>query len=189
MPPRRRTTTKRHERRRKPSESPEHRSMTRAQINIAFLTARGFVAMLLDMAKDLHERIVEAESRAGMHLGNHNEEKARGALKAAETSLRKSQWWLDRANDLRGYGAEVQTALTSGQWAMLNAASRIQDGAVVRGSMKHRTARKLEALGFGKLETSGALVGARLISFGARFIINDQGRARLTLSRAGKNGR
>jgi hypothetical protein len=55
--------------------------------------------------KTLSDRNVHAETEAGRHLGNYNEEIERGALKAAERSLAKAQRWLDVANDLRGQGS------------------------------------------------------------------------------------
>jgi hypothetical protein len=54
--------------------------------------------------KSKADRIAHAEAEAARHLGNYNEEIARGAVKTAEKSLDKAQRWLDRANDLRGWG-------------------------------------------------------------------------------------
>ena len=50
------------------------------------------------------ERIVHAEMMAARYLGNYNESLEAGRAKAAEKWLAKSQYWLDIANDLRGWG-------------------------------------------------------------------------------------
>lgn len=50
------------------------------------------------------ERIVHAEAMAARYLGNYNEDLAAGRAKGAEKMLAKSQYWLDVANDLRGWG-------------------------------------------------------------------------------------
>jgi hypothetical protein len=55
--------------------------------------------------RSIEDRVAEAEANAGMHLGNYNEEIERGAVKTAEKSLRKAQFWLDRLNDLLGQGS------------------------------------------------------------------------------------
>lgn len=48
--------------------------------------------------------IVHAEAEAARHLGNYNEETTRGDTVKATRSLAASQRWLDKANDLRGWG-------------------------------------------------------------------------------------
>ena len=50
------------------------------------------------------ERIVHAEAMSARYLGNYNEELAAGRTKGAEKMLAKSQYWLDMANKLRGWG-------------------------------------------------------------------------------------
>lgn len=50
------------------------------------------------------ERIVHAEAMSARHLGNYNEALAAGRAKGAEKMLVKSQYWLDVANKLRGWG-------------------------------------------------------------------------------------
>ncbi|HEX3576544.1 MAG TPA: hypothetical protein VHU42_18250 [Rhodopila sp.] len=55
-------------------------------------------------------KIDDAEARSAGWLGDYNEAVARGAVKTAETCLRKSQFWLDRANDLRGWGGRTTEA-------------------------------------------------------------------------------
>lgn len=57
--------------------------------------------------KTLAEQIADAEAKAGTALGNYNEavETGRRVLGvSAEQWLERSQRWLDRANDLRGWG-------------------------------------------------------------------------------------
>jgi len=49
-------------------------------------------------------RIAHAEAMSARYLGNYNEELAAGRTKGAEKMLAKSQYWLDRANKLRGWG-------------------------------------------------------------------------------------
>ena len=49
-------------------------------------------------------RIVHAEAMSARYLGNYNEELAAGRAKGAEKMLAKSQYWLDMANKLRGWG-------------------------------------------------------------------------------------
>lgn len=53
--------------------------------------------------RPLQERITHAESLAARYLGNYNEELEAGRIKGAEKMLARSQYWLDRANDLRGW--------------------------------------------------------------------------------------
>lgn len=55
------------------------------------------------MAKPLNERIVEAEQAAAMWLADSNHAEENGQPKTAERCLAKSQFWLDRANKLRGW--------------------------------------------------------------------------------------
>lgn len=52
----------------------------------------------------VEERIVHAEALSARHLGNYNEALAAGRTKGAEKLLAKSQYWLDVANKLRGWG-------------------------------------------------------------------------------------
>lgn len=47
------------------------------------------------------EKIAHAEARAATWLAKANEQRERG--RSAEASDAKSQYWLDRANKLRGY--------------------------------------------------------------------------------------
>lgn len=54
--------------------------------------------------KTAAERIVHAEAMSSRYLGNYNEELAAGRTKGAEKMLTKSQYWLDMANKLRGWG-------------------------------------------------------------------------------------
>jgi hypothetical protein len=56
------------------------------------------------MARTLQEKIVHAEMMAARYLGNYNAAMEAGRAKSAEKLLAKSQHWLDRANDLRGWG-------------------------------------------------------------------------------------
>ena len=55
--------------------------------------------------RPLAEQIAHAEAMASRYLGNYNEELEAGRPKGAEKMLAKSQYWLDRANDLRGQGS------------------------------------------------------------------------------------
>ena len=55
--------------------------------------------------RPVHERIAHAEALSARHLGNYNEALESGRSKSAEKSLAKSQYWLDVANKLRGWGA------------------------------------------------------------------------------------
>lgn len=50
-----------------------------------------------------HEKIVEAEDRANKWLGNANEAQERGDKAKEEKYLKKCQYWLDRANKLKGW--------------------------------------------------------------------------------------
>ncbi len=52
------------------------------------------------------EQVADAEARSAGWLGIYNEYNERGLGKtaAAQAALRKSQFWLDRANKLRGWG-------------------------------------------------------------------------------------
>jgi len=54
--------------------------------------------------RSIHERIVHAEAMSARYLGNYNEDLAAGRAKTAEKMLAKSQYWLDVANALRGWG-------------------------------------------------------------------------------------
>ena len=54
--------------------------------------------------RTVEERIVHAEMMSARYLGNYNESLEAGRVKAAEKWLAKSQYWLDVANDLRGWG-------------------------------------------------------------------------------------
>lgn len=50
------------------------------------------------------EKIIRAEELGNRHLGNANEAAERGNRAKAEKLYEKSQYWLDRANELRGWG-------------------------------------------------------------------------------------
>lgn len=54
------------------------------------------------MARPLSERIADAEARAGSALGNANEARERGQVRAAARYDAAAQRWLDEANRLRG---------------------------------------------------------------------------------------
>ena len=54
--------------------------------------------------KTADERFAHAEAMSSSYLGNYNEELAAGRTKGAEKMLAKSQYWLDMANKLRGWG-------------------------------------------------------------------------------------
>lgn len=54
--------------------------------------------------KTVDERIDHAEAMSSRYLGNYNEDLAAGRTKRAEQMLAKSQYWLDMANKLRGWG-------------------------------------------------------------------------------------
>lgn len=54
--------------------------------------------------KTVEERIAHAEAMSARYLGNYNEELEAGRVKGAEKMLAKSQYWLDMANKLRGWG-------------------------------------------------------------------------------------
>lgn len=53
--------------------------------------------------KPLSERIVDAEARSGTALADANEAAERGAKATAERLYQRSQYWLDKANTLRGW--------------------------------------------------------------------------------------
>ena len=57
-------------------------------------------------AKTADERINHAEAMSSRYLGNYNEDLAAGRTKGAEKMLAKSQYWLDMANKLRGWGED-----------------------------------------------------------------------------------
>lgn len=46
--------------------------------------------------KSLYERALDADIRAGMHLGNANEASEAGNQELADKLYAKSQFWLDR---------------------------------------------------------------------------------------------
>jgi hypothetical protein len=54
--------------------------------------------------RTVQERVVHAEMMAARYLGDYNEALEAGRPKAAEKLFAKSQYWLDVANDLRGWG-------------------------------------------------------------------------------------
>ncbi len=56
-------------------------------------------------AKSLSEKIADAEAHASRHLADFNEldEQGKGTSKKAQEHCRKGQYWLDRANELRGW--------------------------------------------------------------------------------------
>ena len=54
--------------------------------------------------RTVEDRITHAEAMSARHLGNYNEALEAGRVKGAETALAKSQYWLDVANKLRGWG-------------------------------------------------------------------------------------
>ncbi len=56
-------------------------------------------------ARPLADQIARAEAFAARHLGNYNEAMEAGRTKSAEAMLVKAQYWLDRANTLRGWGS------------------------------------------------------------------------------------
>ena len=49
-----------------------------------------------------HRAIVEAEAKAAQYLGNANEDREAG--RSDERNLERAQRWLDKANNLRGWG-------------------------------------------------------------------------------------
>jgi len=57
------------------------------------------------MAKTLNEKIADAEDNGSRHLAAFNEldEAGKGNSKKAQDHVRKGQYWLDRANKLRGW--------------------------------------------------------------------------------------
>ena len=55
--------------------------------------------------RPLPERIAHAEALSARYLGNYNEDLEAGRHARAEKMLAKSQYWLDRANVLRGDGS------------------------------------------------------------------------------------
>jgi hypothetical protein len=48
--------------------------------------------------------IADAEAKSAMYLGNANEHTEAGRPEAAQRDLDRSQRWLDKANELRGWG-------------------------------------------------------------------------------------
>lgn len=54
--------------------------------------------------RTVEDRIAHAEALSSRYLGNYNEAVAVGRVKSAEKLLAKSQYWLDVANKLRGWG-------------------------------------------------------------------------------------
>lgn len=52
----------------------------------------------------LHQRILDAEERGSRHLADANEASEAGKKDKAERLYERSQFWLDRANRLRGWG-------------------------------------------------------------------------------------
>ena len=54
--------------------------------------------------KSLKERQIEAETRANQYLADANEAAESGKSAKAETLYSKSQFWLDRMNNLNGDG-------------------------------------------------------------------------------------
>lgn len=63
-----------------------------------------YKGVMAKSTKTLNERIADAEARASTALGNYNEAAERGQRVRAEKELEKAQYWLDRANKLRGNG-------------------------------------------------------------------------------------
>lgn len=53
--------------------------------------------------KPLAQRILEAETRGNQYLADANEASERGYRNKAERLWGKGQYWLDRANLLRGF--------------------------------------------------------------------------------------
>ncbi|TIU88843.1 MAG: hypothetical protein E5W06_00310 [Mesorhizobium sp.] len=53
--------------------------------------------------RTLHERIIDAEERGSRHLADANEAAEKGHKDKAEKLYDKGQYWLDRANKLRGW--------------------------------------------------------------------------------------
>ena len=60
---------------------------------------------MVNVPRPLSDRIAHAEALAARYLGNYNAALEAGRSKGAEKQLVKSQYWLDRANALRGNGA------------------------------------------------------------------------------------
>lgn len=56
---------------------------------------------MAEMTKE--EKIVDAEDRGSRYLGDANEASERGCKAKAEKLYDKGQYWLDRANKLRGW--------------------------------------------------------------------------------------
>lgn len=54
------------------------------------------------MAETLQEKILEADGKAQMYLGNSNEASERGDREKADRLYAKAQFWLDRLNKLSG---------------------------------------------------------------------------------------
>ena len=55
------------------------------------------------MAKTLQEKIADAEDRGNRYLADANEAAEAGKKDEAEKFYAKGQFWLDRANKLRGW--------------------------------------------------------------------------------------
>ncbi|MER9524038.1 hypothetical protein NKI96_10680 [Mesorhizobium sp. M0292] len=53
--------------------------------------------------RPLQERINDAEDRGSRHLADANEAAEKGQKEKAEKLYDKGQFWLDRANKLRGW--------------------------------------------------------------------------------------
>ena len=56
------------------------------------------------MKKPLADRIQDADTKAGMYLGNANEAEEKGNYEKARKLMEKSQFWLDRYNLLTSQG-------------------------------------------------------------------------------------
>jgi len=55
------------------------------------------------MPKSIEERIIDAEERGNRYLADANEAAELGKTNKAEKLYEKGQYWLDRANRLRGW--------------------------------------------------------------------------------------
>lgn len=55
------------------------------------------------MAKTLNEKIADADERGSRYLADANEAAEEGKRERAERLYAKGQFWLDRANKLRGW--------------------------------------------------------------------------------------
>ena len=60
--------------------------------------------------KPLSERIAQAEAMAAKWLADANEYAEKGNSRKAEQCEARCQFWLDRANNLRGWGEEKHAA-------------------------------------------------------------------------------